>query len=108
MSGFFEWNQKQPYYFRQAHDHLLAVAGIWDVCLSQEGEVRQTCCLITTKANELISPVHRRMPVLLTEEGISIWLDNSHYSQEELIALLTPYSGTDLMGYPVTPRMNFA
>lgn len=109
MSGFFEWQQgvtKQPFYFTKNHDELLAVAAIWDRWQSPSGELIESCCLITTDANDLMSPVHHRMPVLLNNEEMKVWMDNSHCNQAALLNLLKPYSGSDLMCYPVTTKMN--
>lgn len=109
MSGFFEWQQgvkKQPFYFKNNNDDLLAIAALWDRWQSPEGEVIQSCCLITTSASELMSPVHNRMPVVLNNETMKVWMDNSHFDKPSLLNLLKPYSGSDLMCYPVTPKMN--
>ena len=109
MSGFFEWRQgikKQPFYFKNKNDDLLAIAALWDRWQSPEGELIQSCCLITTSANDLMAPVHNRMPVLLDNDSMKEWMDNSQCNQSELLTLLKPYSGSDLMCYPVTTKMN--
>lgn len=109
MSGFFEWLQgvkKQPFYFKNKSDDLLAIAALWDRWQSDEGELIQSCCLITTNPNELVSPIHHRMPVILNNDTIKLWMDNSHCDQSELLALLKPCPGSDLIRYPVTTKMN--
>lgn len=111
MSGFFEWHQegnvKQPYYFQKSDRSLLAIAALWDTWY-HEDEVIHSCCLLTTEANELMEPVHHRMPVLLNEEEQITWLDNSHCNKEQLIQLMKPYPHNDLMCYPVNPLVNKA
>ncbi|MFJ1269966.1 SOS response-associated peptidase [Legionella lytica] len=111
MSGFYEWHEengiKQPYFFHKKNEDLLAVAALWDTWQSEE-EVIHSCCLITTEANSIMEPVHHRMPVILDEEAQSIWLDNSQYSKESLLALLRPYPHDDLEGYRVSTLMNKA
>lgn len=109
MSGFFEWQRVvslQPYYFKLKDNQLLAVAALWDNWVGKEGETIASCALITTNANRLMEPIHNRMPVLLDEKGVSVWLDNSVHDNSLLQALLKPYAGDDLMCYPVTTKMN--
>ncbi|HGT2644395.1 TPA: SOS response-associated peptidase [Legionella pneumophila] len=112
MSGFFEWQQgviKQPYYFKSPNNNLLAVAALWDSWQSPDGtEVVHSCTLITTSADQLMSPIHHRMPVLLDTEARDLWMDNSHCDTQMLLSLLKPYTGIDLMYYPVSPKMNNA
>lgn len=71
--GFYEWKKeakgKQPYYFRLAGGDLFAFAGIWEERGKDESAVR-TCAIITTQPNELLSPLHNRMPVILREEDM--------------------------------------
>ncbi|MBA2655422.1 MAG: SOS response-associated peptidase [Tatlockia sp.] len=80
MSGFFEWQEqgavKQPYYNKHKNNKLMAIAGLWESWQSANGdEVIQSCCLITTKANELLDPIHHRMPVVLNKDAQALWLN---------------------------------
>ena len=111
MSGFYEWKTspegtKQPYYISSTEDQLFAVAGLWETWQSPEGESVHSCCLITTEANELMLPIHQRMPVLLNPDQQKIWLDTKHFDAAELNVLLKPYPGQDIKAYPVSSRMN--
>lgn len=111
MNGFFEWQQqgifKQPYYVESTTPHkLLAVAALWDSWQNPtDNEVIYSCCLLTTSANELMKPIHHRIPVILNPEGQAIWL-NKKSTAEELTSLLKPYSGQDLQCYPVSTKVN--
>jgi len=109
MSGFFEWKTqaegKRPFYVTSKHGEYLSVAAIRDTWQSGD-EVVHSCCLITTSANSLMRPIHERMPVLLTSEQLPLWMDNAHYNPSDLKALLNPYPKSDLMCFPVTPKMN--
>lgn len=111
MSGFFEWqqqvNKKQPYYIEsKKRDELLAVAALWDSWQNpEEDEEIQSCCLLTTGANELMKPIHNRMPVILETHEQSVWLDNQSTTQE-LTSLLKPYAGSDLHCYAVSTKVN--
>jgi len=86
---------------------LLAVAALWDTWQGED-EVIHTCCLITTDANPLMQPIHHRMPVILDEQGQSLWLDNLQCPKDELMALLQPYRYDDLEGYRVSTLVNKA
>jgi putative SOS response-associated peptidase YedK len=59
-SGFLEWAKldrtKQLYHFRRRDHAPLALAGLWECWVSPEGEVIETCSIITTAANELVAP----------------------------------------------------
>lgn len=67
-NGFYEWQKetKKPFYFRANNNEILALAGLWD---------QKTFTIITTEANKAVSPIHNRMPVILTREAEEVWLD---------------------------------
>ena len=68
--GFYEWRRvdpknKEPFSFRMADDAPFAFAGLWDAWKDPVGQWLQSFTIITTDANELMSSVHNRMPVIL-------------------------------------------
>ena len=75
--GFYEWQgpagSKQPFYITCQH-HPFAFAGLWEHWEGTEGEL-ETCTIVTTHANELVSQIHERMPVILSESEYATWLD---------------------------------
>jgi putative SOS response-associated peptidase YedK len=77
--GFYEWQavgrQKQPYHFRLRDGEPFALAGLWETWAKPEGGVLSTCTLLTTQANDLVRPVHDRMPVILALEDYRAWLE---------------------------------
>ena len=87
-SGFYEWQAqgrgpKQPWYFRDPEGRYLAIAGVtgqWD----GPGAAMFTC-----DANEIMRPVHDRMPVVLDEAGVAAWLDPAT-RLDDVLALLRP------------------
>jgi putative SOS response-associated peptidase YedK len=83
-SGFYEWKpeagRKQPYYIYPSGSELFAFAGLWE----QWNEL-QTCTIITTEANEKMSAVQDRMPVILAPEDYSKWLAGGEYGQGLLV-----------------------
>ena len=84
------------------------MAAVWDSWQSEEGDIIQSCCLVTTSANLFMSQIHDRMPVLLSKERQRVWMDNSHCQVDVLQNLLNPYERNDLIGFPVTSKMNNA
>lgn len=109
-SGFYEWrptgNGKQPYHIRRADETPLAFAGLWERWRSDDdGRELESCLIIVTEANDLLRPIHDRMPVILSREEIAAWLA-PEAGREELESLLRPYPGDDLRGHPVSRRVN--
>jgi putative SOS response-associated peptidase YedK len=107
--GFFEWRkqgrEKQPFYFRMKDGESFAFAGIWEEWKS-EGEKIPTCAIITTQPNEIMSPVHDRMPVILHERDYDLWLDADADKVDERIELLQPYPAAEMEAYPVSTLVN--
>jgi len=62
---------------------------------------------LTTKANDVVQPVHDRMPVILDADDFAAWLDSAATVQE-LKELLRPYAGDDLQAVAVSPWVNNA
>ena len=97
MDGYFEWQEqlrhdamkpiKQPFYFsarsqsRYSHEGVLAVAGLWTAWKDpnqSNGQIVHTAVALTTDANDMVSQVHHRMPVLLDRSGVANWLDDKN------------------------------
>ncbi|WP_162427264.1 SOS response-associated peptidase [Pontibacter pudoricolor] len=108
--GFYEWQVteqgKMPYRILLKNEELFSFAGLWDEWLDKStGEVLHTYTIITTEANELVKPIHDRMPVILSPEAEELWLD-SHETQEDLLTLLKPYKTDTMKAYPISPLIN--
>jgi putative SOS response-associated peptidase YedK len=110
--GFYEWQQqentkqKQPYYFRLNDRHPFAFAGLWEHWENGNGEEIESCTLLTTEPNELMRPVHNRMPVILDPNDYDLWLDLEVQKPELLQPLLRPYPSEEMMAYPVSKAVN--
>ena len=108
-SGFNEWGRqgtgKQPYCVRPAAAEVFALAGIWDHWEGKQGEVIESVAIITTSANELMQPIHDRMPVILEEEDVAEWIAPTT-KLEKALAMLKPCSSTRMMTYPVSSLVN--
>ncbi len=105
--GFYEWKKlargKQPYLVRLAGDRPFAFAGLWEAWRGPDGVSIETCAIVTTTANALVARVHDRMPVILTDAAIALWLATP---PERADALLVPYAAEAMDAYPVSPRVN--
>lgn len=77
--GFYEWKtegqKKQPYYFSLKSEETMALAGLWESWKAPDGNILRSVTIITTEANEVMKPIHHRMPVILGQEYWSDWLD---------------------------------
>jgi putative SOS response-associated peptidase YedK len=93
--GFYEWQKlqkgKKPFQFSLKSGRPFGFAGLYESWLSPDHQQIQTCTIITTDSNTLITPVHDRMPVILPHESASIWLNPENQNKEELLSLLKPY-----------------
>ena len=65
-----------------------AFAGLWDVWRDPRNEIVRSCTVITTMANDLVSPIHDRMPVILTRGLESFWLDHDMQDSAALCDVL--------------------
>lgn len=105
VSGFYEWVQtddgKQPHFIHVKDDPVFSFAGLWEVWRNPEGDEIWTTTIITTKANEMLSALHHRMPVILDGDKRQIWLDKDA-DKNELQALLQPYAQEKMTHYPVS------
>src|SRR5262249_35095164 len=93
--GVYEWRapggSKQPFCFRLRDDGPFAFAGLWESWQAPAGEALETCTLLTTEANDLVRPIHDRMPVILAPRCHAEWLDPQVQDPERLRPLLRPY-----------------
>jgi putative SOS response-associated peptidase YedK len=93
--GFYEWqklgNTKKPFLFRLKSGQPFGFAGLYESWVAPDKQTLDTCTIITTEPNDLISPVHDRMPVILPKDKETIWLDPAIQNPVLLLPLLTPY-----------------
>ncbi len=108
-SGFYEWllveKRKQPYFIRPLNGQYFAMAGIWDHWQGKDGKIINSCAIITTTANALMSKIHDRMPVILENRNMSAWL-NPASGQTDLLAMLEPFPDSLIEIYPVSSKVN--
>lgn len=99
--GFYEWQRweeqkKKPWFFFLRTGAPFAFAGLYEPWTTPQGEVVNTCTIITTQANELILPIHDRMPVILSPENYDFWLGPDNRDMRDLRGLLEPYPAEDM------------
>lgn len=104
--GFYEWrkegNGKTPYFISLASGEPFAFAGLWEAWTDRaSGESLQTVTILTTEANAFLSLLHDRMPVVLTPDGASRWLERGPHLPDDLGAARAGFRA-----WPVSRRVN--
>jgi putative SOS response-associated peptidase YedK len=106
-SAFYEWvktgGPKMPYAFARTDGQPMAFAGLWGGIRWPSGEVSRTFAIITTDANELMAPIHNRMPVILEPGDWPVWLGEA---ANDPSVLLHPPAEDVLRAWPVSLRVN--
>jgi putative SOS response-associated peptidase YedK len=109
-NGFYEWQKtgqaKIPMFIRLKSGQPFGFAGLYDVWTSPEGEAVASCTIITTSANDLMQPIHDRMPVILPKPHESAWLNPALQRPADVLPLLVPYSAAEMEAYPVSRLVN--
>ncbi|MBO8093800.1 MAG: SOS response-associated peptidase [Prosthecochloris sp.] len=108
-SGFYEWKTKgrtkQPIYIRLRTDRIMAMAGIYNTWVSREGERVEAFAIITMPPNDLLKPIHNRMPAILHESDYEAWL-GSNGANDAVPSVLQPFPADEMDAYEVSKRVN--
>ena len=106
--GFYEWKKegknKTPYFIYLKNHSPFAFAGIWDEWRDAEGKSLRSFSIITTSSNDLMKPIHVRMPVILKPEEEKEWLSTNN--SQPLLQLLKPYSSAEMQLHAVSALVN--
>ncbi|PKN10483.1 MAG: hypothetical protein CVU72_01040 [Deltaproteobacteria bacterium HGW-Deltaproteobacteria-7] len=98
--GFYEWkregNKKMPLYYYLKSGRPFGFAGLYETWITPDKKQINTCTIITTSANELIAPVHDRMPVILSNDQEKVWLGSNPSDVPALLSLLKPYPADEM------------
>ncbi|MEM9917584.1 MAG: SOS response-associated peptidase [Bacteroidota bacterium] len=110
FDGFYEWQkrgkQKTPYRIKLKSDQIFAVAGIWEKWVEpSSGNEIHSFSVITQPPNQLLAPIHDRMPAILLAEQETTWLDED-LPAEEALQLIVPFPDELMTAYPVSKRVN--
>ena len=110
ISGFYEWvatpGGKHPHYITARDSSPLSLAGIWDTNETPDGQVLETCSILTTAANSLMAPLHDRMPVILHQGEFDRWLDPADTVPQALQHFYQPYPSELMLEWPVSSLVN--
>jgi putative SOS response-associated peptidase YedK len=104
---FYEWQKldaktKQPYAIGLQDGSLFAFAGLWDSWKDRAtGQALETYTVITTDPNELMEPLHNRMPVILHRQDYERWLTPGDPSQLP-VDLLRPFPTNEMRAWHVS------
>jgi putative SOS response-associated peptidase YedK len=106
--GFYEWQRSgkiaQPYFFQLLDESPFAFAGIRDEWQG-DGKSIASCAIITTTANELLTSIHDRMPVILRSQSYDTWLYGD-YEPAKLRDLLAPFPASEMISHAVSYDVN--
>jgi putative SOS response-associated peptidase YedK len=110
-SGFYEWQQtgsktQQPWHIFRADGQPLALAGLWEHWTAPDGTVLESGCIMTTAANQFISEIHDRMPVILDKSLWDLWINSDDVDPAALSELLVPCPSDWLQRTPVSSLVN--
>ncbi len=107
--GFYEWQKqpdgKQPMYIEMMDKRPFALAGLWEIWHDSDGSRVESCTILTITPNELMAPIHNRMPVILDSADYDQWLNPGPRPEDDL-HLLRPYPAEKMRAYPVSTWVN--
>jgi len=109
-SGFYEWKKldkktKVPYFIRLRNGTPFALAGLWDRW-NKDGGNLTTFTIITTTPNNIIKPIHDRMPVILKSENHDMWINPDITDTENISDFLKPYPSEEMELYEISTFVN--
>jgi putative SOS response-associated peptidase YedK len=101
--GFYEWKERRPYYYTLRSGEPFAFAGLWEPF-----DGTAACDVVTCEPNAVVAPIHDRMPVMLTGDRITLWLDPEPLPPEVAASLLRPFDPELMTVREVSKRVNNA
>jgi len=108
--GFYEWRRigrtRQPILFRCDDEVPFAFAGLFERWKSPDGAAILSCTIVTTTANDLVAPLHDRMPVIVAPTDYDRWLAPTPQPPDALRGLLVPYPSEAMRALEVSPYVN--
>jgi len=107
--GFFEWQAsgvgpKLPFYIQLAGGEPFVIAAMYEDATEIRPE--PTCALLTVGPNEVMAPIHNRMPAILDRDAARRWLQPGTITAKEMAALCRPYPSDRMTAHPVSPAVN--
>jgi len=111
-SGFFEWQAvkdqraKRPHHIEPVASEVFALAGLWSRWSPPDADAVETFTILTCSPNDVMQPIHNRMPVILPAESIDAWLDPAIDDVSKVSAMLRPAPKASIMAREVTTHVN--
>ena len=91
---YYEWQKtptgKRPFRIMMKSGEPFAMTGLWETWKAPKGNIVPSCTIITTAANDFLSPIHNRIPVILSRDMESLWLYTALEQASSLTDILTP------------------
>jgi len=108
--GFYGWKKvgkktSIPYRFVFKSQRLFSFPGLWEEFEDTDGVQIQTFAIITMPADSMVSPVQERMPIILSRQSETIWL-NKDSTEEALLKAISASDTREINYYPVSPRIS--
>lgn len=104
--GFYEWDQvKNPFLFKTLNQEIFPLAGIYETYQNDQ-EMIHTVSLITLDSNQLISEIHQRMPLILNEKTLPVWLDPKITNQAEIKKTFIKYDSNLMEKIKISKLVN--
>jgi len=108
--GFYEWKReaggKQPYLIRFEDGRPFALGGLWETWRNPSGEGIESFTILTTEPNEVVAPLHDRMPVIVPPEAFALWLDPAVGDPTAIAPLLAPPPADGMVARPASRLVN--
>ena len=108
--GFYEWQKagraKKPMHIRLKSREPFAFAGLYEYWKTKSGRMLESCAIVTTTPNEIMKPIHLRMPVILDPESEAAWLNPDNQTASDLIQMLRPYDSEQMEAFEVSDFVN--
>ncbi len=109
VDGFYEWQktgrEKRPLLFSLKSGRPFGLAGLYETWASPDTGRIHTCTIITTDANDLIRPIHGRMPAIIPQDKEAAWLDPRNDDPAALSSLLKTYPADEMVFSEVDANM---
>jgi putative SOS response-associated peptidase YedK len=97
---------KQPYFLALKSGEPFGFAGLYEYWRDPAGEMVRSCTILTTEPNELVAPLHDRMPVIVKKADLEAWLDCEHHDPSSLGDILDPLPSVEMTSTPVSTLVN--
>ncbi|GAB6036395.1 SOS response-associated peptidase [Fundidesulfovibrio butyratiphilus] len=110
LQGFYEWSgppgARRPWFVTSKNGELLAMAALHESFGAADGEAEARLAVLTCPANDLVAPIHNRMPVLVRPQDDARWLDPDLTDPSALADILASRPWPDMTAWPVSAAVN--